>query len=297
MLGQFTKQMFGIFVGFFFCLFTLCALANSLPTPNVSRSLDIQRHYQNALQGEQVLELETSTERFIALSIEQRTNKPQGGILILHDVGHTPDWPFLLKQARLFLPDVGWNTLSIDLPTPQRDAIGRIPLQDTTQATDTNAVQTQEDWESRLMDRLAAGIKQLNDDGIFNIAVLGYGDGGYWGAKYLSERLSEEEEEGYALILYEPPLTYSDLPDMIGKLTIPLLDIYMHDSEYAHLQAKLRKASAMRADHPDYLQIHDASRHGFLGSPDIDRSTRRVWGWLRNHAAGYEAELVDETPG
>jgi hypothetical protein len=260
------------------------------PTPNLLRNLDLQRYYLAAMRGEQVLELSTDQERFIALSLEQRTASPKGGILILHDIGHTPDWPYLLQQVRKVMPDMGWSTLSIDLPTPARDAIGRLPLggveSDTAQVVESAA-----DWEARLMARIQVGVGQLNQDGIFNIAVLGYGDGAYWGTKYLAERLSDEEKDSYALILFEPALNYPDLPELMASLQIPILDVYMNNSDFSAMQAKLRKGAVRRAKHPDYLQIHDAARQSFYGVPDIDRSTRRVWGWLRNHAAGYEAVL------
>lgn len=291
MTGQFCRLNNLLFALSVFGSSLLWAADTVVPTPKVHQSLDLQRYYQNALQGEQVQELETAQERFIALWLEQRTSAPEGGVLILHDVGHTPDWPYLLQQTRKYLPDTGWSTLAIDLPTPQHVAIGQIPLSDTAAAPAT--AQSDTDWESRILDRIASGIRYLNNQGIFNIAVLGYGDGAYWGARYLTERLSEEEEDGYALILYEPTLAYPELADFLGQLTIPTLDVYMADSDFAHRRAKERKAAALREDHPDYLQIHDASRHGFYGSPDIDRSTRRVWGWLRNHAAGYEAQLGD----
>ena len=276
--------------------FAQSLLAANVPTPNLSRSLDLQRYYQAAMQGETVLELTTDSERFIALSLEQRTASPQGGVLILHDVGHTPDWPYLLQQARKVLPDVGWSTLAIDLPTPAADAIGLLPLAESDTTTSAkgdadNAPQTAADWEGRIMARIQSGIAQLNQDGIFNIAVLGYGDGGYWATKYLSERLADEEKDSFVLILVEPPLFYPDLPELMASLDISILDLYMNDSAFARQQAKLRQGAVRRAKHPNYLQIHDAARHGFYGLPSIDRSTRRVWGWLRTHAGGYEAVL------
>ncbi len=259
------------------------------PTPNLLRNLDIQRYYQQSQREERVLELSSDQERFIALALEQRTENPQGGLLILHDVGHTPDWPYLLQQVRTVMPDLGWSTLSIDLPTPATEALGVLPLADTNEpiSATTSPVEAQ----ARVLARIQAGIAYLNGEGLFNIAVLGYGDGAYWGTKYLSERLAEEEQDSFALILFEPPLKYPDLPELMASLTIPTLDLYMRDSEFAHDQAELRKGAVMRAKHPDYLQIHDAPRHGFYGLPSIDRSTRRIWGWLRNHAAGYEATL------
>jgi hypothetical protein len=291
MLGQLRFLSFGLFLLSCFGTSALYAEDRTLPTPKLNQALGLQTHYQNALQGEQVIELQTSTERFIALWLEQRTSNPEGGILILHDSGQTPDWPFLLKQIRTYLPDTGWSTLAIDLPLPSRDAIGVLPVSDDN--TQTQSDVTPESHATRVLDRIASGIAQLNNENLFNIAVLGFGDGAYWGSRYLAERLSEEEEEGYALILYEPSPMADELPGFISQLTSPTLDVYMNDSSYAHLQAKNRKAAAMRAKHENYLQIHDASRHGFYGSPEIDRTTRRVWGWLRTNASGFEAQLAD----
>jgi hypothetical protein len=45
----------------------------------------------------------------------------------------------------------------------------------------------------------------------------------------------------------------------------------------------------------NYLQIHDAASQASYGKADIDRSTRRVWGWLRNNAAGGEVNAVERT--
>lgn len=268
------------------------ALAAPIPMPKLQQSLDIQQHYRNALRGEEVIELSTDTERFIALSLQQRTATPQGGLLILHDVGHTPNWPFLLQQAREYLPDVGWNTLAIDLPTPARDAVGVLPLDD----TDTASAQTpQQTPDERVLARIRAGLARLNSLGDFNIVILGFGDGGYWGARYLAENLTEAEQDGYGLILVEAPGQYPDLDGFIGELPIPMLDLYMTDSDYAHRRAKERKASAARAENEDYQQIHDALRQSTYGKPSIDRTTRRIWGWLRENAAGGEAQLEEQT--
>lgn len=280
--ARFVLRLILLFSGFAFS-------AGPLPTAKLSQALDLQIHYRNKLAGDQVIELSNDRERFIGLWMEQEISNPEGAVLFLHDVGQTPDWPYLLQQTRQYLPQVGWSTLSIHLPTPQRDAIGMLPPEGQTSAV---MDETMEDWEQRVLERIATALGRLNNEGNFNIALLGYGDGAYWAARYLSERLSEEEEEGYALILVEPS-TRTELASYIGGLTIPTLDLMMTVTDFTQRRARERKAAAMRAKHPDYLQIHDAARHGFYGSPSIDRSTRRVWGWLRNHASGYEAQLAE----
>lgn len=291
MRGQFGFCQFAVQATLIVMLSAATATAAPIPMPKLQQSLDLQQHFRNALRGEEVVELSTDRERFIALSLRQRTATPQGGLLILHDVGHTADWPYLLQQAREYLPDVGWNTLAISLPTPARDAIGLLPLDASEPASAELPEQSPED---RILARIRAGLAQLNNVGDFNIVIVGFGDGGYWGARYLAENLTEEEQAGYGLILVEAPGQYPDLEDFIGQLPIPTLDLYMADSDYAHRRAKDRKAAAARADHQEYLQIHDALRQSAYGKPEIDRTTRRIWGWLRENAAGGEAQLKEQ---
>ncbi len=53
----------------------------------------------------------------LALEILPRTATPQGAVLLLHDQGQHPDWPALLSPLRKVLPDDGWYTLSISMPS------------------------------------------------------------------------------------------------------------------------------------------------------------------------------------
>ena len=268
------------------------ALAESDPMAALKRNQDLQTHYQNGLEGDQVIELSTPAERFYALTLEQETSTPEGGLLILHDAGQTPDWPFLLQQSRTYLPVVGWTTLSIPLPTPQRDATAWQPLD--ADAAPELVEESDAQWQERVLARIASGIQQLNEQGNLNIAILGYGDGAYWASRYLAEKMPPEEADGYALILWQVPLYRPEVAGYIGQLPIPILDLYMGDARALDRAAQKRKAAAARAKHPDYLQIHDADRQSFYGAPDINRSTRRIWGWLRNHAAGDEATMAGQ---
>ena len=98
----------------------LTAAAEALEQARQNHLDDLATYYRNALRGEEVVELTAGGEAFLGLSLEQRTGTPQGGILLLHDQGHNPDWPFRLQQARSYLPDVGWSTLAIALPRTPR---------------------------------------------------------------------------------------------------------------------------------------------------------------------------------
>ncbi|WP_187265478.1 DUF3530 family protein [Reinekea thalattae] len=260
--------------------------AATLPESSTTLQRNLEIYYQSDYLAEQVIQLDADGEAFLALFLEQLSDQPQGGLLLLHDAGASADWPYLLKQLRQYLPEVGWSTLSVSLPIPYRE----FAEQRAADAT-TYTEQSEEQWQARMMAHIGASIAELNRRGQFNIVLVGVGEGSYWGTRYLSERLSEEEKPGYSLVLINAPLARPDLPEMIGSLDISTLDLYMLDNPAVELQAKLRKGAAARAGHSDYLQIKDAARQGTYGKPDIDRTTRRVWGWLRNHAAGDEGVL------
>ncbi|MDN3648229.1 DUF3530 family protein [Reinekea marina] len=285
----------------FFCGSVLFLLLNAMqlgmaqgiiPTPKLLKAQDLATYYERALKGEQVVLLENELEKFYALTLEQETADPKGGLLILHDKGQTADWPFLLQQTRQFMPSVGWTTLSLDLPTPQGEALGRLAVNENANAE--APPETDEQWQARVLERIATGIRQLNNEGLLNIAILGYGDGGYWASRYLAERLSEEEETGYALILVDVVTHPDDVPSNLSQLDIPVLDLYMANSEFAHRQAQQRLAAVNRAKLTNFTQIHDALRQQSYGAAPIDRSTRRIWGWLRNNASGGEVNAVEK---
>lgn len=254
------------------------------PMPRLLQSQDIQRHYTNTGEFNHSMLLSNTVEQFLGLMQPQTTANPQGGLLILHDTGQTADWPHQLKEARLFLPSKGWTTLAIDLPLPQLMSLGQIPADGTTNLPEQT-------FDNRVLERISTGVETLNNEGLFNIAIAGYGEGAYWAARYLSERLSEEEHQSYALILIDAPLKTPQLSEFIGNLPIALLDIYTNDSDSAQAAAKARKAAATIENNNGYLQIHDVLRPNTAQNKRLSLATRRLWGWLKTHAAGNKAVL------
>lgn len=253
-------------------LLSLTAAAEALDQARQNQMDDLATYYRNALRGEEVVELSASGESFLGLWLEQRTGTPQGGILLLHDQGHQADWPFRLQQARSYLPDVGWNTLSITLPRTPDD------LSDA-------------DYDRLTMARVNAGVQRLIQEGQLNLVLLGYGEGAYWAARYMAMTGAPPENFGYALMMVDATPDRADLPDLIGQLEIPVLDLVFNDDNWAKRNARERKAEAARNQLENYLLIEDAPDGTFLGEPNPSRTTRRLWGWLRSNAAGQEVEV------
>lgn len=250
---------------------SMLAYSSELTAAHQRQSEDLARYLaQHALAGEQVLELQANETTFLALRRVQRTANPQGGILILHDAGHTPDWPVHLQQARHFLPDAGWTTLAIALPWPGR---------------------ADEAATEQSMDRIAAGVRRLNEDGLFNLVFLGYGEGAYWAARYMAERLNPLEEVGYALLMVNPQDSSGELVAFIADVNRPTLDLVMRRERADLHWAGERLAAARRQGRDNYTQILDPDVASFYQGANPNRATRRLWGWLRVNAAGREAAI------
>lgn len=237
------------------------AAAEPLAEARANQLDDLARHYRNALRGEEVLELTAGGTPFPALYLEQRTGEPLGGVVLVHDAGQHPDWPFRLQQARSYLPEVGWSTLSIALP----------------HAPDAATVQA----------RITAALGQLDQEAPANLVLLGFGEGAYWASRFLVEQPPAPGDTGYALLLVDATPDRADLPELIGQLGVPVLDLVFNHDGWAERQARERRAEAAR-NGLDYLQIRDAPDGTFLGEPNPSRTTRRLWGWLRSYVAGND---------
>ena len=140
------------------------------------------------------------------------------------------------------------------------------------------------------MARVNAGVQRLIQDGQQNLVLLGYGEGAYWAARYLSMAGAPPEDFGYALMMVDATPDRADLPDLVGQLQVPVLDLVFNDGNWARRNARERKAEAARNQLENYLLIEDAPDGTFLGEPNPSRTTRRLWGWLRSNARGQEVD-------
>lgn len=93
------------------------------PTSTAPRAPLLERNVQTALElarkyPQQARELQAGEERFLALHQLANTARTKGLIVILPADGETADWPRVVAPLRSRLPDNGWQTLSLSLPSP-----------------------------------------------------------------------------------------------------------------------------------------------------------------------------------
>jgi hypothetical protein len=117
------------------------------------------------------------------LYLPENTGKPQGGILILHDIDQHAHWPDTVAPLREYLPDYGWNTLSmffgdyLSKPLPE---VVKIALQDKlddeadpskiiepiSDAPKTVAATNENEEQNPIEKKIPIEDENFNDDGI-----------------------------------------------------------------------------------------------------------------------------------
>ncbi|MAA72091.1 MAG: hypothetical protein CL679_10260 [Bermanella sp.] len=119
-------------------------------TPNKAkqRMAEVVRHLKTFQRGNEIIEINGKDGPMAGLYLPENTGKPQGGILILHDIDQHAHWPNTISPVREYLPDYGWNTLSIFFDQYIEKPLPKIPPLSATQDDLNQDEQPSEDQEA-----------------------------------------------------------------------------------------------------------------------------------------------------
>ena len=84
-----------------------------VPNPGFRRIKEVLKHLDLFQREEEVIKFGNEETTLSGLYLPENTGIPQGGILILHDIEEHAHWPQTVGPLREYLPDYGWNTLSL----------------------------------------------------------------------------------------------------------------------------------------------------------------------------------------
>ena len=258
--------------------------------------------FEKGLQQGKPVWLEAGGEKFFAIYMQETHGNTQGGIILLHDLGNHPDWPEVISPIRTRLPELGWSTLSIQMPVLEANA----NLDEYSKVFD------------KVPDRIKAAIDFLQKNNIGNIVIVGQGLGAAMGASYLVKagNRSQSGITGFIGISMSAPEGIDErmnTPKLLENITVPVFDIYGElDDASVVLSAPERAAAAKRAGIIAYQKqsnegLKDAPTAGTSlqeksGSiayrqimipgadstfaPQTDLLLKRIRGWLQRHASG-----------
>ncbi len=252
------------------------------------------------LPAREVRWLEVNGRQVLALHRKPSGGKPKGGVLILPGSHQPPTSPDTVDALRHTLSENNWHTLVITLP--ETTATRRPPPAPIAAAGDDNdggdeAAQATEltaaDATPAGLPHIAAGLRFLNQQGIFNIAIVGYGTGAVHGIEYITSlppatNGALQQVRGIVIINPRNHLigNQRDIADAIDELSVPALDLFLGVDYRDPREASARLYAGRELPQGQYTQT-ELPRTAPNWQQQEDRLTKRVRGWLDKHAAGH----------
>jgi len=186
--------------------------------------------------------LNTGKHKILAIYTEAVTETPKGSVIVIHGSGAHPNWSDVIHPVRTRLPEVGWNTLSIQMPVLSNDAeyTEYAPLFE------------------EIKPRINAAIKNLKAKGSNKIMIVAHSLGTTMTTYYLA---STKNHPVNAFIAIGMPGKSNDsrMNNVLSlkQVNIPVLDLYgskdlksvldstterseasLHNSKYSQLEIK-----------------------------------------------------------
>ena len=189
-------------------------------------------------------------------------------VILMHGTGVHPDWADVIFPLREGLAEHGWTTLSIQMPIAAREA----------------SYETYLPLFPEVPPRIDAALAYLRELGHDNIVLLGHSLGARMAAYYLANA-DQNAIKGFAAV----GINATDTPpihtlEYLGKLQLPVLDLYGS----ADLEAVLETAAARQsasAGNSSYTQIMvEGADHFFRGMND--ELLNHVADWLQTLPQG-----------
>ena len=295
--------------------------ATPAPTPNAAAPAnnaaplggnvgDRNSVYTDRIPAEQILTLDASGDKFQARHIPDLSGQPRGAVIILHDSGQHPSWPFTAAALIDDLPLHGWDTLNIELPAPAADA----PKPEANTATATppapnsaaqpapntaapastaTATAASTAIEPRAQARINAAIKYFLDQRQRNIVLIGFGSGATRAAETLrltagtKTTASTEPVPLTALVMIAPQQKLNgidmDLPKLLPLTEIPALDLSLDSDPLARADAEARRRAVLHQRTRIYTRLELPPLNN-TSSAQNSTMVKRVRSWMQLHA-------------
>jgi pimeloyl-ACP methyl ester carboxylesterase len=205
---------------------------------------------------------------FLGIYTEASEGPSSRAVILLHGIGAHPDWPEVINPLRSDLPDLGWTTLSIQMPVLANDA----------------KIQDYAPLFAEVGPRIEAAIQYLRDRDADTLVLIGHSLGASMAATWVANSQTKDIN-GLVLIglgVITADARMNSLP-ALEKIHIPVLDLYgSRDLESVTASAKKRLSAANKSGNEKYRQLSvEGADHFFVGlEADL---TRRVYGWLKSN--------------
>ncbi|WP_455221686.1 DUF3530 family protein [Kaarinaea lacus] len=256
-----------------FCKYLLLLLPFVAVTANATSKSDLAKEKRweeqivpSMMVGE-AIKLKADGVEFLGLYTEPTTGKPKGAVILLHGMGVHPAWPDVIEPLRMQLPDLGWHTLSLQMPVLANEA-------------------EEKDYPplfSEVPARIQAGVDFLKSKGINNIVISGHSTGATMAFYYLATT-RDPVVNTFAILSCGTGIANDDRSNTLENFksiqSINIIDVYgSNDTKKVLGALKQRKelASKLHGDRYQYLQINGA---GHFYREKQDELVSQLSSWL-----------------
>jgi pimeloyl-ACP methyl ester carboxylesterase len=253
-----------------FLLLTVLAVALLGPAASASDT-DKERRWaeqviDGLLDGEATWLRDASGNEFLGVMTE---GDPETGraVVLMHGIGVHPNWPDILFPLRTGLLDHGITSLSIQMPilANDADAVDYLPLL------------------TEVPGRVDAALKALNDAGYRNITLVAHSMGSTMAVYYLSQ-VPSAAIDSLVIIGMGPGISGDENIERLGKLRLPVMDLYGGSDLDAVLASADERAAAGKLTGPEYRQVRVAGANHFFQGHEVEL-VQQVIEWLDARAS------------
>jgi hypothetical protein len=208
----------------------------------------------------------------LAFYLSEITGKAHGGVILLPKLNHHPAGQGSTNTMRHALAQNHWHTLALN-------------------PGDAN--------QTRITELVVAAILYLNQQGIYNIAILGEGLGGAQALEYVGglkpKNPSKKQFNSIrALVMINSenllPGSENNPLEKLSTIKMPILDAFSNNDFRQQSQSDERKRSALQSANQSYHQVRLPLLAAWQENTD-NRITKRIRGWLDKNVAGF---MIDQ---
>lgn len=222
-----------------------------------------------AVDESQWVWLNSSDGKDLAFYLSEKSGTAHGGVLIIPDKGSHPAVAATINSLRHTLADHHWHTLALNISTLDAGHIQKV---------------------------IAAGVAALNERGVFNIAILGEGQGAAYGLQYIAglpPAAEGEFQQIRALVMLNADNRAEGLAGQpmapLALVDMPVLDAWYANDYQQQQRARQRRSMAAAAN-----ALYQQARLPYItvySADEDNRITKQIRGWLDSNIAGF---MVDK---